>query len=329
MDLSTEYLGLKLSHPLIAGAGPLSREISSIRALEDAGIAAIVLYSLFEEQIEHENDAVHHHLEHGTETFAEALSYLPDVLDVPRGPHEYLEHIRRAVEAVNVPIIASLNGHTPGGWTEYARLIEEAGAHAIELNLYQVATDPHLDAAAIESRYVEIVDAVKGAVKIPVAVKLSPYFTALAHFARRLDEHGADGLVLFNRFYQPDVDLERLEVVPNLTLSAPHESRLSLRWIAILDPIVRASLAATTGVYDHLGALKLVMAGADVTMLVAALLRGGTAAIGDILIEMDRWSEEHEYASIRQMKGSMNLRATEDPGAFERANYMKALQSYC
>ncbi|RME41721.1 MAG: dihydroorotate dehydrogenase-like protein [Planctomycetota bacterium] len=327
-DLTTNYLGLRLKNPLVAGASPMSREVGTVRALEDAGIAAVVVYSLFEEQIRHELEAHEHFEEWGTESYAEATSYFPRLDYFPRGPHEYVEHVGRIKEAVDIPVIASLNGTTPGGWVEYARMLQEAGADAIELNLYFVATDPAMDAAAVEQRYLDVLAAVRDQVSVPVAMKLSPFFSSLVHFARRLDGAGVDGLVLFNRFYQPDIDLEALEVKPDPALSAPHEMRLPLRWIAILDPVIDASLAASTGIYTHEDVLKLLMVGADVTMLCAVLLRNGPDVISRILNGMSLWMEEHEYLSVHQMQGSMNQRGYGDAGAFERAHYMKALLAY-
>ncbi|MFH1417562.1 MAG: dihydroorotate dehydrogenase-like protein [Planctomycetota bacterium] len=328
MDLSTKYLGLELKNPLVAAASPLTKKASSVRELEDAGIGAVVMHSLFQEQIEHEDAERQHYAEHGTESFAEATSYFPAQTDFYRGPEQYLEHLTAIKDAVDIPVIASLNGTSRGGWIEYAQKLAQAGADALELNLYQVAADPTVDGAAIEDRYLEVLREVKKAVKLPVAVKLVPYFSSLAHFAKRLDDAGADGLVLFNRFYQSDIDLESLEVVPVLTLSSPHEMRLPLRWIAILDPIVDASLAATTGVYTSIDVLKLLMAGADVTQLCAALLRNGPSAVGHILDGMKEWMAEHQYESVQQMQGSMNQRSCPDPTAFERGQYMKTLNSY-
>ena len=328
MDLTTDYLGLSLKNPLVASASPISREIAGIKQLEDAGMAAVVMYSLFEEQITQQAAAHEHFEQFGANAHAEALSYVPALDYGPRGPDEYLTHVARAKEAVDIPVIASLNGTTPGGWIEYAALMEKAGADALELNIYHVATDATASAEAVEHRYVEILEAVKKAVRIPVAVKLGSQFTSLPHFARQLEGAGADGLVLFNRFYQPDVDLDALEVNPDLVLSAPHEMRLALRWIAILDPVVKASLAATTGVYTGHDVLKLLMAGADATMLCAVLLRDGPGTVADMLGEMKNWMEEREYQSVRQMQGSMNHSTCANPSAFERANYMQALTSY-
>ena len=329
MDLTTKYLGLQLNNPLVAGASPMSRELANIKALEQAGVGAVVLYSLFEEQIEHERGE-HDHYVDGAPSFAEALSYFPDMGAeyFPRGPEAYVKHVRAAKAAVSIPVIASLNGTTTGGWVDYAKQLEDAGADALELNIYHIATDPKVSGADVEARYVDVVKAVKASVGIPVAVKLGPFFSSLAHFAGQLDAAGADGLVLFNRFYQPDIDLDALEVQPDLVLSSPHEMRLPLRWIAILDPVVKADLAATTGVYTAGDVLKLLMAGANVTMLCAALLTRGPAVVGQILGELTSWMTEREYTGVQQMIGSMNHRACENPSGFERANYMKALQQY-
>lgn len=328
MDLTTNYLGLRLKNPIVAGASPLSRDLATLRTLEDSGVSAVVLYSLFQEQIEHEAAAHDHFQELGTESFAEALTHAPAPDYFPRGPDDYVDHLARIKEALEIPVFASLNGTTLGGWTEYARRLEQAGANGIELNVYHVATDPAVSAAGVEDRYIQVVESVKKAVSIPVALKLGPYFSSLANFAVRLDKSGVDGLVLFNRFYQPDIDLETLEVVPNLAFSARHEMRLPLRWIAILDPLIDASLAATTGIYTASDVLKMIMAGADVTMLCATLLQQGPRCIAGMLREMTEWMEEHEYVSVNQMQGSMNYHASGDPSAFERSNYMQALITY-
>ncbi|MEK6797816.1 MAG: dihydroorotate dehydrogenase-like protein [Planctomycetota bacterium] len=329
MDLATNYLGLRLKNPLVAGASPVSRDLDTVRALEDAGVAAIVLASLFQEEVDHQLAAHAHFAEFGAYSSPEALTYVPARDYTPRHPDAYLEHLRQAAGAVDVPVIASLNGATAGGWIEHARMIEEAGASAIELNVYHVAADPGRSAQQVEDLYVEVLRAVKNTVGIPVSMKLSPYFSSLAHFARRLDKEGVDGLVLFNRFYQPDIDLNELTVVPNLSLSAPHEMRLPLRWIAILDPLIEASLAASTGVYTSHDVLKLLMTGADAVMLVAVLLRHGPSIVADMLHGIEDWLHVNEYLSVHQLQGSMNHRACADPSAFERANYVKALQSYC
>lgn len=328
IDLSMTYMGLKLKNPLMPAAGPLTAEIDTIRELEDSGAAAIVLHSLFEEQIRLEAEQLDHHLTYGADSFAESLSYFPQAGEYRLGPEEYLEHVAKAKKAVDIPIIGSLNGSSTGGWIEYAKKIAEAGADAIELNIYLVAADPDVSGASIEDRYVEIVKSVKRAVKIPVAVKIGPFFSSMASMAKRLDGAGADALVLFNRFYQPDIDLENLEVVPNVLLSSPFDLRLPLRWIAILYGKIKASLAAARGVSNAEDAIKMILAGADATQLLSVLLRKGSREIDRILMELQSWMEQHEYQSIKQMKGSMSQKACADPAAFERANYMKLLQSY-
>ncbi len=328
MDLSTQYLGLTLKNPVVASASPMTANLDSIQQLAEHGAAALVLHSLFEEQIAHEQDELQHHTTHGTEFYAEMTSFFPEPEEYRHAPDEYLELIRSAKAAVDIPVIASLNGSSVGGWTEYAAKMQEAGADALELNIYYVAADPTLDGEHVETRYLDILKAVKTAVTIPIAVKLSPYFSATASMAKKLDQAGADGLVLFNRFYQPDIDLEQLEVVPDLVLSTPFEMRLPLRWIAILHGNVEASLAATTGIATGADAIKMLMAGADVTQVCSVLLRQGPAAVANILSEMTQWMEERVYESVTQMKGSMSQRSIPDPTAFERANYMKSLNSY-
>jgi dihydroorotate dehydrogenase (fumarate) len=328
MDLTTSYMGLKLKNPLVPSSSPLTADVDSIRQLEDAGAAAVVLHSLFEEQIRHEAAELDHHLMAGTESFAESLSYFPQAHEFRLGPEEYLEHIAKAKQAVDIPVIASLNGVTVGGWTEHARMMEEAGADGLELNVYYIATDPNLTAREVEDRYVEILKSVKQSVKVPVAMKLSPFFSATAAMAKRLDQAGADALVLFNRFYQPDIDLEKLEVTPNLVLSTTQEMRLPLRWIAVLYGRLKASLAATTGVASGQDVIKLVMAGADATQVCSVLLRKGVGELRVMLNDMKAWMDAHEYESVDQMKGSMSQKAVADPAAFERANYMKTLNSY-
>jgi dihydroorotate dehydrogenase (fumarate) len=321
-------MGLELKNPLVPAAGPLTANIDSIRELEDSGAAAVVLHSLFEEQITHEAEELAHLTTQGTESFAESLTYFPEAGDYRLGPDEYLEHIRKAKLAVDIPVIASLNGVTVGGWIDHAQKMEQAGADGLELNVYYIATDPTLHAPDVENRYVQILKAVKSHVKIPVAMKLSPFFSATAAMAKRLDEAGADALVLFNRFYQPDIDVDSLEVRPDLVLSTPYEMRLPLRWIAILCGHVKASLAATTGIASGRDVLKAVMAGADAAQVCSVLLRKGTRELGRMLHDIQTWMEEKEYESVRQMKGSMSQRACPDPAAFERANYMKTLNSY-
>ena len=328
MDLSTTYMGLKLKHPIVPSASPLSKDIGTIKALEDAGAAAVVMYSLFEEQLSHEAQELDHYLMQGTESYQEALSYFPQVEEFNLGPDEYLEHIRIAKAATDIPIIGSLNGVSVGGWMDYARLIEQAGADALELNVYYIATNPFIDTAEIENMYFEDFAHIKSSITIPVAMKLSPYFSSMSSMARRLDEAGVDGLVLFNRFYQPDFDLENLEVVPSLHLSSSYELRLPLRWIAILYGHVKASLAATTGIHEAQDVLKVLMAGADVAMMCSALLHHGVPHLTKVLKDLERWMEEKEYESVAQMKGSMSQRSVAEPAAFERANYMKALNTW-
>ena len=328
MNLTTTYLGLNLRTPLVPSASPLSEEIDDIKKMEDAGAPAVVLYSLFEEQLRQERAELVHHLEHGTESFAEALTYFPEPESFNLGPEEYLKHIARAKQAVRIPVIASLNGSSVGGWTRYAKLIQQAGADALELNIYQIPTDTDGAPAHVEQGYLEILGAVKSCVSIPVAVKLSAFFTNFAWMAKRLDDAGAGGLVLFNRFYQPDIDLESLEVRPNILLSTPMAMRLPLRWIAILHGRLRASLAATSGIHRASDVLKMLMAGADVTMLCSVLLRHGIQQIRVIERELVAWMEEHEYESVAQLKGSLSQKNCPAPSAFERAQYMRAISSY-
>ncbi|MBP7228555.1 MAG: dihydroorotate dehydrogenase-like protein [Longilinea sp.] len=328
VDLSTTYLGLRLKNPLVASASPLSKKVDTVRRLEDAGIAAVVMYSLFEEQITHESNALDHYLNLGTESYVEATSYFPDLEHYNVGPEEYLEQIRKLKSSVQVPIIASLNGISTGGWIEYARKMEQAGADALELNIYYVDTNPEVTAQELEQAYVTLVADVRQQVHIPLAVKLSPYFTALPNLAQRLVGAGANGLVLFNRFYQPDLDIEALEVVPSLVLSTSDELRLPLRWTAILHGRVAADLALTGGVHTAQDVVKSVMAGANVVMMASELLACGVGRVAELRTDLQRWLEEHEYTSIEQMRGSMSQRAVAEPAAYERANYMKALTSY-
>lgn len=328
MNLTTTYMGMSLKSPLVVSASPLSEEIDNIKRMEDAGASAVVLYSLFEEQLVREEFELAHHLQHGTESFAEALTYFPEPVQFKLGPDGYLEHIRKAKEAVSIPIIASLNGSSLGGWTKFARKMQEAGADALELNVYYIPTDPNLSSQDVEQTYLDILKAVKSAVTIPVAIKLSPYFSSFAHVARQLDEAGADALVLFNRFYQPDIDLEELIVKPNVILSTPQALRLPLRWIAILYGRVKASLAATSGIHHGTDVIKVMMAGASVAMLASALLKNGIDHLRVVEREMIEWMEENEYESVRQMQGSMSQIKVDDPSAFERAQYMRALTTY-
>ena len=327
IDLTTRYLGLTLRTPLVPSASPLSQEIASIRRLEDAGASAVVLYSLFEEQLRQESMELDHHLSTGTDSFAESLTYFPQPSEFRLGPEGYLEHIRKAKEAVDIPIIASLNGATVGGWTKFAQEIEQAGADALECNIYYIPTDPELKAAEIEQTYVDIVWAVKSAISIPVAIKISPFFTNVANVAKRLDDAGADGLVLFNRFYQPDIDLEELEIRPNVLLSTPQALRLPLTWIGILYGKLKASLAATGGIHDPQDAIKMLMVGANVTMLCSSLLRNGINQLRHMERGIVDWMEQHEYESVKQMQGSMSQMRCPDPSAFERAQYMRAVKS--
>jgi dihydroorotate dehydrogenase (fumarate) len=328
MDFSTTYLGLKLRSPLVVSANPLSEHIDNIRRMEDAGAGAVVLYSLFEEQLLHEQQALHHYERYGSESHAEAITYAPQPVTFHTTADAYLEHIARAKKAVNIPIIASLNGYSLGGWTRFARKIEQAGADALELNLYNIPTDPQDTAGDVEQSYVDIVRSVKLSINIPVAVKLSPFFTNMAHFAQQLDRTGVDGLVLFNRFYQPDIDLETREVYPHLLLSTPHELRLPLHWIGILYGKIKANLAATTGIHNSMDALKAIMAGANVAMMASALLSLGINHLNTVEREMREWLTENEYESIDQMRGSVSQMHSENPSAFERVQYMKTLTSY-
>jgi dihydroorotate dehydrogenase (fumarate) len=328
MKLRTNYLGMKLRTPLVPSASPLSEHLDNIKRMEDAGASAVVFHSLFEEQLRHEHHELDYYLAQGTESYAEALSYFPASPHFKVGPEAYLEHIAKAKEAVDIPIIGSLNGTTFGGWMRYGRQIEQAGADALELNIYDVPTDPEKTGDDIENGYLTILASVKAQLKIPVAVKLSPFFTNFARFARSLDRQGASGLVLFNRFYQPDIELETLEISPNVLLSTPMAMRLPMRWIALLYGKVNASLAATSGIHRATDALKMLMAGADVTMLCAVLLRRGIEHIRIIEREMLQWMEEHEYESVEQLKGSMSQKNCPDPTAFERAQYMRALSTY-
>ena len=328
MDLSTKYLGLTLKSPLVASASPLSEEISNIKKLEDAGVGAVVLYSLFEEQIRLEQEEYNFVTTQGTDAFAESLSYFPEVEDYKLGPELYLEHIQNAKAAVDVPIIASLNGSSQGGWTDYAKEMESAGADAIELNIYYIPTDSGMTGADIEQQYVDILKAVKGAVKIPVALKLSPFFSNFSNMAKRFDDAGADSLVLFNRFYQPDIDLEDFEVTPNLLLSQSSAMRLPMRWIAILKDNIKADLAATSGIHTGTDVIKMLLVGANVTMLCSSLLKHGIGHVKNIEDHMKQWMREQDYKSVSELQGSMSQQKTGNPSSFERAQYMKALTKY-
>ncbi|HSA31464.1 MAG TPA: dihydroorotate dehydrogenase-like protein [Candidatus Omnitrophota bacterium] len=328
MDLKTQYLGLELKNPLVVSASPLTKELDNFKKLEDAGVAAIVCHSIFEEQLTHEKAELDHHLAQGTESFAEALSYFPVADDFKLGPVEYLNQIRKAKANLDIPVIGSLNGHTMGGWTDYAKQIELAGADALELNVYFLATQLETTPEAVEANYKEIVKAVKSTVKIPVAVKLSPYFSAMSNFVKRLDDAGTDGFVMFNRFYQPDLDIDSLDVVPSIQLSTSAELRLPLRWIAILYGKIKASLAANSGIHTGHDMVKAVMAGADVAMSCATFLVHGPQHAKVMLTEMGSWMEKNKYESVAKMKGVLSQKTCPHPESFERANYMRALNEF-
>ncbi len=328
VDLTTSYMGLKLRSPLVASASPLSKKVETVQRLEEAGAAAVVVYSLFEEQIVHESRALDFFLNQGAESSPEASSYFPDLGHYNVGPQGYLEHIQRLKKAVRIPVIGSLNGSSNTGWIDYAKKIEDAGADALELNLYSVPTDLYLSASEIEESHIALIQKVRGAIGIPLAVKVSPFFTAPPHFARACAEAGANGLVLFNRFYQPDLDVETLEVVPDLDLSTSADLRLPLRWIAILYGRVSLDLALTSGVHTALDAVKAVMAGASAVMLASELLANGIERLAQIRQDLESWMATFEYTSIEQMKGSMSQHNVADPTAFERGNYMKALSTF-
>lgn len=329
MNLETTYLGLKLKNPIVPSASPLSSEVGNVKKMEDMGASAVVLYSLFEEQIERENRALDHFLTTTGESYAEAISYFPEPEEYNNlEAEDYLEHIRALKESVDIPIIGSLNGVSKGGWMSYAQKMEEAGADAIELNIYYIAVDPDRTSSTVEHMYYDNVRTVKRSVDIPVSIKLSPYFTAFANMAKLLQNAGADGLVLFNRFYQPDIDLESMEVMPSLELSYSFEKRLPLRWIAMLRPFIKCSLAATTGIHTAEDVIKMILAGADVAMATSLLLKKGIGEINVLLRDMENWMEEKGYESVSQMKGAMSSASVAEPAAFERANYVRILQSY-
>jgi dihydroorotate dehydrogenase (fumarate) len=328
VDLTTTYLGLNLKNPLVASPSPLSEKIENVKRMQEAGIAAVVMYSLFEEQIIHESLELDHFLNRGTDTYPEALTYFPNIGKYSLAPEKYIETLQKTKQAVSIPVMGSLNGVSTGGWIEYARKIQDAGADALELNTYYLPNDLNLTAAELEDNYIKLVSDIRASISIPLAVKLAPFFTALPNFARRLVEAGANGLVLFNRFYQPDFDLDNLEVVPNLVLSTSDELRLPLRWIAMLYGKVQTDFALTSGVHTPVDAIKAIMAGANVAMSTSAILKHGTGVISQILSGMEAWMVEHEYESVRQMCGSMSQGAVAEPAAFERANYMKVLNSF-
>ena len=328
MDLSTTYLGLKLPHPIMPGASPMVDKIDLVKRMEDAGASAIVMHSLFEEQLMREELATYHHVDVHADSFAEAMTFLPRPEEFNLGPDQYLEQLVRIKQSVELPVIASLNGFTSGGWIRYAKLMQDAGANALELNVYYLATNASESGDEVEQRTIDILKAVKQAVSIPVAIKLSPFFSSMANMARRLDDAGADGLVLFNRFYQPDIDVESLEVEPVLKLSDSSELNLRLRWLAVVSGHVRASLAVSGGVHTLLDAVKAVMTGAHAVQVVSGILQQGPDVIRRIREGLTQWLEEHEYDSLEQMRGSMNLLRCPDASMFERANYIRILQGY-
>jgi dihydroorotate dehydrogenase (fumarate) len=327
-DLSTTYLGIRLKNPLVASASPISKKIDRAKKLEDAGIGAIVMYSLFEEQIIHESLELDHYLSRGADSFPEALSYLPDGGLYAVRPEKYLIQVAGLKNAINIPVIGSLNGVSRGGWTNYAKKIQEAGADALELNLYYISTDANMTSNDIEDMQVELVAEVKSAITIPLAVKISPFVTSIPNFVKRLVEAGADGIVLFNRFYQPDFDLDNLDIVHTLDLSTSAELRLPLRWISIMSGSIDTDFALTSGIHTHKDVLKAMMAGAKVAMMASTLLYNGEQYVGALLSELEHWMKEHDYASIQQMQGSMSQKSVKEPAAFERANYMKVLNSF-
>ncbi|HSD49386.1 MAG TPA: dihydroorotate dehydrogenase-like protein [Actinomycetota bacterium] len=328
VDLRTRYLGLELANPVVPSASTLSSRIDTLKRLEDAGASAVVFQSLFEEQIEHDELEIHRVMQQGSESFAEALTYLPEMEEYNTGPDEYLRHLEASKRELQIPVIGSLNGSSRGGWVNYAKLIQDAGADALELNVYYIAADPGESGAEVEARYLDLVSSVRGSVSIPVAVKVGPFFSSVANMARRLVEAGADGLVLFNRFMQPDIDLDTLAVDPTLHLSSPDEVLLPLRWIAILHGRVDASLAATTGVHGAEEAVKLILAGADVTMMASALFLRGPEHVTTVIEGIRSWLEEHEYGSVEQAKGSVSQRNVAQPASFARSNYMQMLVNF-
>jgi dihydroorotate dehydrogenase (fumarate) len=328
ISLHTKYLGLDLKNPLVASSGPLTGRIDTLKKLEEAGAAAVVLPSLFEEEIVREGVEIAMLYDYQNEGFGEAQTYLPEMENYNTGPETYLQLVRQAKQSLTIPVIGSLNGTSNGGWIQYGKMIEEAGADALELNIYYLAADPEMTAQQVEEQYLELVASVRGAVSIPLAVKVGPFFSSMANMAKRLFHAGADGLVLFNRFIQPDIDLDTLTVESRLVLSSRDELWLPLRWIAILRSYFNQSLAATRGVHTPEDVIKLLLAGADVTMTTSGVLKHGPGLISELLVGLRTWLEEKEYVSVEQMKGSMSQRNCPDPGAFERANYVKTIQSY-
>lgn len=328
MDLTTKYLGLDLSHPLVPSSSPISRDLGKLKRLEDAGAPGVVLYSLFEEEVSLEEHTLNNYLEQGQNIYAEALDFFPEAGDYRTGPDAYLQHLSRAKEALSIPVVASLNGVTPGGWLRYASEMEQAGADAIELNMYFLATDPDVPSTDIEQLYLDVLREVRASVQVPLAVKLSPFASSMPNLAQKLANTGAQGLVLFNRFYQPDFDTEELEVVPNLVLSSSDDLRLPLRWIAVLYGRVPCEFALTSGVHTHVDVIKSLMAGAQVAMTTSELLQNGIDRLSEIVRQVEFWLEEHEYESLEQLRGSLSQINCPEPAAFERANYMKVLRSY-
>lgn len=328
IDLTTTYLGIQLDNPVVASASPLSRDLDVAKQLEDSGVAALVMDSLFEEEILHDQHELHTYTETGTESFAESLSYLPEHESYEMFGEDYLERLYQLKRMLGIPVIASLNGHTPGGWVRFAEMFEEAGADALELNIYFMPTNPAETPQQVEQRYIDILTSVKSRVRIPVAVKLSPFFSAFVNMAGRLQAAGADGLVLFNRFYQPDIDLENMCPEPSVLLSTPQAMRLPLRWIAILRQHIQVSLAATSGVHSGEDVIKMLLVGADATQMASALLLHGPEHVEDVLTHIGAWMEEREYDSVKQMQGSMSYAHVPDPSQYERANYMRALRSF-
>jgi dihydroorotate dehydrogenase (fumarate) len=327
-DLTTRYLGLNLKNPLVASASPLSERVDTVKQMEQAGIGAVVMYSLFEEQIIHESLELDHYLNYGTESFAEALTYLPDTGRYSLGPEKYVDQVKRLKDAVSIPIIGSLNGVSSGGWVQYAKRIEEAGADALELNIYYLPFDPSITSAGLEENYIQLVKDVRREIKIPLAVKVSPFLTGVANVLKQFAEAGADGLVLFNRFYQPDIDLEKLEITPNLVLSTSTELRMPLRWVALLYGQIKTDFAVTSGVHTSEDVIKSMMAGASAVMMASELLKNGVKRIPEILSGMQMWMETNEYESVTQMKGSMSAQAVRQPGSLRRSNYIKVLNSF-
>jgi len=327
-DLTTRYLGLNLKNPLIASASPLSERVDTVKQMEQAGIGAVVMYSLFEEQIIHESLELDHYLNYGTDSFAEALTYLPDTGRYSLGPEKYVDQVKRLKDAVSIPVIGSLNGVSSGGWVQYAKRIEEAGADALELNIYYLPFDPSITSAGLEENYIQLVKDVRREIKIPLAVKVSPFLTGVANVLKQFAEAGADGLVLFNRFYQPDIDLEKMEITPNLVLSTSTELRMPLRWVALLYGQIKTDFAITSGVHTSEDVIKSMMAGASAAMMASELLKNGVKRIPEILSGMQLWMETNEYESVAQMKGSMSAQAVRQPGSLRRSNYIKVLNSF-